>query len=93
MCEYHKATATQFAASLPLPGEINDGEKDIGDTPISLLLLRYLDPISTEDTVRNKNNNTINTFFFFYFVIFNIITIIINSTQKKIFFVEIYINL
>lgn len=52
-----KASATQFAASLPLPGEINDGEKDIGETPINILLLRYLDPISTEDTVRNNNNN------------------------------------
>ncbi|OUM59801.1 hypothetical protein PIROE2DRAFT_14567 [Piromyces sp. E2] len=48
------AGTTQVEAALPLPGEINDGEKDIGDTPIPLLLLRYLDPISTEDTIYNS---------------------------------------
>jgi len=51
-CFLNKVGTTQVEAALPLPGEINDGEKDIGDQPISLLLLRYLDPITTEDTVR-----------------------------------------
>lgn len=39
---------------MPLPAEINDGEKDIGEVPISLLLIRYLDPITTEETIYNS---------------------------------------